>query len=237
MTPEVVSIVIVGVGGQGILLGTQVAARAALAAGFDVKTNEVHGMAQRGGSVVAQLRFGPRVFSPLVPEGTARVLGSLERIEAVYGADHPNVGVVMNNFANLLRELGRLDESEELPVFYRTGDQFGDAIHFWLFHAKAGHFLHAGMPVGQGFTAGDGRRAELHRLIAGRHGFQGSGHIFIGHIEYYSFHSQIFIFSSRINSGGMSATLSVMTRIRELFIKLSPHSLVNDHPHAFRADM
>jgi indolepyruvate ferredoxin oxidoreductase beta subunit len=77
------SIVMVGVGGQGILLATQITARAALLSGHDVKTNEVHGMAQRGGSVVAQLRFGPKVFSPLVPEGTARVLASLERIEGL----------------------------------------------------------------------------------------------------------------------------------------------------------
>jgi indolepyruvate ferredoxin oxidoreductase beta subunit len=83
VTPEVVSIVIVGVGGQGILLGTQVAAHAALAAGFDVKTNEVHGMAQRGGSVIAQIRWGEKVYSPLVPDGTARALASLERIEAL----------------------------------------------------------------------------------------------------------------------------------------------------------
>ncbi len=77
------SIVMVGVGGQGILLATQIAARAALIMGFDVKTNEVHGMAQRGGSVVAQIRFGEKVYSPLVPEGTADVLASLERIEAL----------------------------------------------------------------------------------------------------------------------------------------------------------
>jgi len=80
---KVTSIVIAGVGGQGILLAAQIAARAALIAGHDVKTNEVHGMAQRGGSVVAQIRFGVKVFSPLVPEGTARVLASLERIEAL----------------------------------------------------------------------------------------------------------------------------------------------------------
>jgi indolepyruvate ferredoxin oxidoreductase, beta subunit len=80
---DVTSMVLVGVGGQGILLATQVAARAALAAGHDVKTNEVHGMAQRGGSVVAQIRFGARVYSPLVPEGTAQVIASLERIEAL----------------------------------------------------------------------------------------------------------------------------------------------------------
>ena len=80
---SVTSIVMVGVGGQGILLATQIAARAALIKGHDVKTNEVHGMAQRGGSVVAQIRFGQKVYSPLVPEGTAQVLASLERIEAL----------------------------------------------------------------------------------------------------------------------------------------------------------
>jgi indolepyruvate ferredoxin oxidoreductase beta subunit len=73
----------VGVGGQGILLASEIIAQAAVAAGYDVKTNEVHGMAQRGGSVMAQIRFGPCVHSPLVAEGTARVLGSLERIEAL----------------------------------------------------------------------------------------------------------------------------------------------------------
>jgi indolepyruvate ferredoxin oxidoreductase beta subunit len=79
----VTGIVLVGVGGQGILLATQIAARAAMIAGFDVKTNEVHGMAQRGGSVAAQVRFGARVASPLIPDGTARVLASLERMEAL----------------------------------------------------------------------------------------------------------------------------------------------------------
>jgi indolepyruvate ferredoxin oxidoreductase beta subunit len=84
---EVTGVVLVGVGGQGILLATQIAAHAAMFAGFDVKTNEVHGMAQRGGSVVAQIRYGRKVASPLVPDGTARVLASLERIEALRYAD------------------------------------------------------------------------------------------------------------------------------------------------------
>lgn len=79
----VTSVVLVGVGGQGVLLASEIAARAAILAGFDVKTNEVHGMAQRGGSVIAQVRYGLRVWSPLVEPGTARVLGSLERIEAL----------------------------------------------------------------------------------------------------------------------------------------------------------
>ena len=82
------SIVLSGVGGQGILLASEVLAQAAVAAGFDVKTNEVHGMAQRGGSVIAQIRYGKEVFSPLVPKGTANILGSLERIECLRYVDY-----------------------------------------------------------------------------------------------------------------------------------------------------
>ena len=80
---ETTSVVLVGVGGQGILLASEIVAQAAVIAGFQVKTNEVHGMAQRGGSVIAQIRYGEEVYSPLVSEGTATVLGSLERIEAL----------------------------------------------------------------------------------------------------------------------------------------------------------
>jgi indolepyruvate ferredoxin oxidoreductase beta subunit len=81
------SVVLVGVGGQGILLASEIVAQAAVFMGFDVKTNEVHGMAQRGGSVIAQIRFGREVFSPLVPRGTAQVLGSFERIEGLRNID------------------------------------------------------------------------------------------------------------------------------------------------------
>ena len=65
------SIVLVGVGGQGILLATQITARAAIINGHDVKTNEVHGMAQRGGSVESHIRFGARIFSPLIQPSQA----------------------------------------------------------------------------------------------------------------------------------------------------------------------
>lgn len=80
---EIVSVILVGVGGQGILLASEVMATAAALAGFEVKTNEVHGMAQRGGSVIAQIRYGKQVFSPLVAEGTARVIGALEQVEGL----------------------------------------------------------------------------------------------------------------------------------------------------------
>jgi indolepyruvate ferredoxin oxidoreductase beta subunit len=82
------SVVLCGVGGQGILLASEIIAQTAMKAGFDVKTNEVHGMAQRGGSVLAQIRYGDRVYSPLVARGTAQVLCSLEQSEALRYADY-----------------------------------------------------------------------------------------------------------------------------------------------------
>ncbi|MDR1492912.1 MAG: indolepyruvate oxidoreductase subunit beta [Planctomycetaceae bacterium] len=85
---KTISVVIVGVGGQGILLASEIIAQAAVNAGYDVKTNEVHGMAQRGGSVVAQIRYGEKVHSPLVAKGTASVLGSLERTECLRYIDY-----------------------------------------------------------------------------------------------------------------------------------------------------
>jgi indolepyruvate ferredoxin oxidoreductase, beta subunit len=80
---DVQSVILVGVGGQGILLASEIAASAAMHAGYDVKTNEVHGMAQRGGSVIAQIRYGKKVYSPLVSVGTACVLVSLEKMEVL----------------------------------------------------------------------------------------------------------------------------------------------------------
>ena len=84
---ETKSIVLVGVGGQGILLASEILAQAAMLEGYEVKTTEVHGMAQRGGSVVAQVRYGPGVYSPLVARGSAQVLGALEQIEALRFAE------------------------------------------------------------------------------------------------------------------------------------------------------
>jgi len=76
------NILFTGVGGQGILLASELTALALLAAGFDAKKSEVHGMAQRGGSVTAQLRFGERVYAPLIAMGTADVQVAFEMMEA-----------------------------------------------------------------------------------------------------------------------------------------------------------
>lgn len=80
---KVTNILLTGVGGQGIILASRVLAKLALSAGYDVKVSEIHGMAQRGGSVVTHLRFGDKVFSPLISFGQADYLVSFEKLEAV----------------------------------------------------------------------------------------------------------------------------------------------------------
>ncbi len=72
-----------GVGGQGILLVAELTARAAMHAGFDVKKTEVHGAAQRGGSVLSHVRFSERVHSPLSPAGEVDILLALEKLEGL----------------------------------------------------------------------------------------------------------------------------------------------------------
>ena len=77
------NIMIVGVGGQGTLLTSRIIGKAAIEAGFDVKISEVHGMAQRGGSVVTFVRFGDKINEPVVEEGQADVIIAFERLEAL----------------------------------------------------------------------------------------------------------------------------------------------------------
>jgi indolepyruvate ferredoxin oxidoreductase beta subunit len=71
---KVINIVVAGLGGQGVLTATDIVADVAFNAGLDVKKSELHGMSQRGGSVSSDVRFGPKVFSPMVPEGAADYL-------------------------------------------------------------------------------------------------------------------------------------------------------------------
>ena len=74
MNQRVTNVVIAGLGGQGVLKASDILAEAAFFAGLDVKKAEVHGMSQRGGSVTSDVRFGPRVLSPMVSAGEADFL-------------------------------------------------------------------------------------------------------------------------------------------------------------------
>ncbi|HPG39957.1 MAG TPA: indolepyruvate oxidoreductase subunit beta [bacterium] len=85
---ETTNILIAGVGGQGILLASEVIASVCLTAGYDVKQSEVHGMAQRGGSVTSHVRFGKTVYSPTIEKGKADILLSFELLETLRWIDY-----------------------------------------------------------------------------------------------------------------------------------------------------
>jgi indolepyruvate ferredoxin oxidoreductase beta subunit len=82
------NVLVVGVGGQGIILAAEVLAGVCLEVGLDVKQSEVHGMAQRGGSVVAHVRFGRKIYSPVIERGRADYLLAFEMLEALRWADY-----------------------------------------------------------------------------------------------------------------------------------------------------
>lgn len=100
MSNTVTNILLVGVGGQGILLASEILSEAFMLAGFDVKKSEIHGMSQRGGSVVSHVRFGERVFSPVVPEGEGDILFGFELLETARYLSllRPGATVVVNDF-------------------------------------------------------------------------------------------------------------------------------------------
>lgn len=100
---KVTNILIVGVGGQGTLLASKVIGRWAMNAGYDVKVSEVHGMSQRGGSVVTYVRFGPKVFSPLIEKGQADMVLAFEKLEALRWAPYLNEdGIVIANTQEIM---------------------------------------------------------------------------------------------------------------------------------------
>ncbi len=93
------SIVFSGVGGQGVILITEITALAAVKSGYDVKQTEVHGVSQRGGSVETQVRFGKRVWSPMVTPGNADAVVGLEVLEGLRSAHYAEAetGVILLN--------------------------------------------------------------------------------------------------------------------------------------------
>lgn len=96
---ETKNIMIVGVGGQGTLLTSRILGGLTIQAGYDVKLSEVHGMAQRGGSVVTFVRYGDKVYEPIVEEGQADVLIAFEKLEALRYAHFlkENGAIVVND--------------------------------------------------------------------------------------------------------------------------------------------
>ena len=90
------NILLAGVGGQGIILASEIISEAAIAAGYDVKKSEVHGMAQRGGAVSSHVRFGEKIYSPLIEIGTADIILAFEKLESLRHIQYlKNDGVVI----------------------------------------------------------------------------------------------------------------------------------------------
>ncbi len=105
------SVMIVGVGGQGSLLASKLLGRLLMDEGYDVKVSEVHGMSQRGGSVVTYVRFGDKVYSPIVTAGEADIIIAFEKLEAA-------------RYAGYLKEGGRIvvntQQIDPMPVIIGT---------------------------------------------------------------------------------------------------------------------
>ena len=116
---KIVNIFFVGVGGQGVIVASQILGEVLLKAGFDVKRSEVHGMAQRGGSVISQVRFGSKVFSPLIKKGEGDFLVSFEMLETLRYLDYlkPNAFVLVNKQKILPPpvSMGREDYPKNIP--------------------------------------------------------------------------------------------------------------------------
>lgn len=115
---DVQNILLVGVGGQGTILVSKILSSGLIEAGYDVKMSEVHGMAQRGGSVSSQVRFGPKVYSPIIGRGQADIMVSFETMEALRWLEYvrPSGKVLVNDYqipsAPIL--MGKLDYPESV---------------------------------------------------------------------------------------------------------------------------
>ncbi len=109
---KVTNILLAGVGGQGILLASEVLAEVLMLAGHDVKKNEIHGMSQRGGSVTSHVRYGEQVFSPIIPDGEVDILFGFELLETC-------------RYMPLLRGDGRIiaNDLRIMPPAVATGKQ------------------------------------------------------------------------------------------------------------------
>jgi len=125
METKVNNILMSGVGGQGVLIASEVLALAALSQGLSARQSEVHGVAQRGGSVVSHVRFGAKVHSPLIRCGEVHALYALERLEALRYAHYlePGGRIIMDEHA--VKPIRMPDEAEkpypeDVPAFLRS---------------------------------------------------------------------------------------------------------------------
>ncbi len=109
------NIMIVGVGGQGTLLASKILGKAAMDSDMDVKVSEVHGMSQRGGSVVTYVRYGDEVYSPVICEGDADVILSFELLEAARWLPNLKLGGVIVTSTQRINPMPVITGAAEYP--------------------------------------------------------------------------------------------------------------------------
>src|SRR5512136_1101852 len=118
------NVLVAGVGGQGVILASDIMSEVFMEAGYDVKKSEVHGMAMRGGIVTSHFRFGKKVYSPLIKEGEVDILFAFEQLEGLRWINHVKRGgkVVMNyNKVNPpIVNLGDMDYPKDIPEIVRS---------------------------------------------------------------------------------------------------------------------
>ena len=142
MKNDTKNIMIVGVGGQGSLLASKLIGKLLLTKGYDVKVSEVHGMSQRGGSVVTYVRFGSKVYSPVIDEGEADFIVSFELLEAARWTKYlKNGGKIITNTQQINPMpvvTGAAEYPKELVAKMKEGNFNVDAIDALALAEQAG---------------------------------------------------------------------------------------------------
>jgi indolepyruvate ferredoxin oxidoreductase beta subunit len=118
------NILVAGVGGQGVILASDIMSEVFMEAGYDVKKSEVHGMAMRGGIVTSHFRFGEKVYSPLIKQGEVDILFAFEQLEGLRWLNHlrPNGKVVMNDHKvnPPIVNLGEMEYPKGIPEIIKS---------------------------------------------------------------------------------------------------------------------
>jgi indolepyruvate ferredoxin oxidoreductase beta subunit len=118
------NILVAGVGGQGVILASDIMCEVFMEAGYDVKKSEVHGMAMRGGIVTSHFRFGKKVYSPLIKEGEADILFAFEQLEGLRWVNHLRLNgkIVMNDHKinPPAVNLGEMEYPKAIPKMIRS---------------------------------------------------------------------------------------------------------------------
>ena len=138
---KVTNITVAGLGGQGVLKVTDILAEVLFSAGYDVKKSEVHGMSQRGGSVSSEVRFGKKVYSPMVPEGESDILAVLESTQVEVNAAKLKEGGVLIVPADLPLDKVSNPKAANMIFLGAIARHFDLPENVWLEH------MHANLPA------------------------------------------------------------------------------------------